>query len=95
MAHAASFFLSDGVILTGQATGLPANADEIQKVKNSMKLPVLVGSGVTVDNLKEYLDADALIVGSHFKKEGRWFNKVEKDRVTHFMERIVELRKKK
>jgi predicted TIM-barrel enzyme len=33
--------------------------------------PVVVGSGVTVDNAQRYLDASAIIVGSHFKQNGR------------------------
>lgn len=91
MARAADFFLSDGVILTGQATGLPANTDEICVVKKAVDLPVLIGSGVTVENLGQYLGADALIVGSHFKVDGRWPNKVDKDKVARFMEQFHKL----
>ncbi len=94
MAQAAKFFLSDGLILTGQATGLPTNTDEIQRVRHSVDLPVLVGSGVTADNLGEYMNADALIVGSDFKVDGKWYNPVDKERVVRFMDRFTGLRKK-
>lgn len=91
IAKAAEFFLSDGVILTGQSTGQPADNREIARVKETTPLPGLVGSGVTVDNLEQYIGADALIVGSHFKEGGQWSNGVVKERVANFMEKIHSL----
>ncbi|KAK6627327.1 hypothetical protein RUM44_009804 [Polyplax serrata] len=70
MSKAAEFFLSDGVIVTGGATGCAADIEEFKKVKQSCKIPVLIGSGVTTDNVGQYLTADGLIIGSHFKKGG-------------------------
>lgn len=93
MAKAAEFFLSDGVIMTGRATGLPTNTEEIHRVKNSIGIPVIIGSGVTVDNLEEYMTVDAMIVGSHFKCNGHWYNEVDRSRVAKFMDRISSLRK--
>ena len=78
--------MSDGVILTGTKTGDPAHSGELNEVKRTMSIPVIVGSGVTVDNLSDYKDADGVIVGSHFKREGVWFNDIEEDRVKRFME---------
>ena len=92
-AQAADFFLSDGVILTGVSTGLPTNTDDIRKVRSSVDLPVIIGSGVTVDNLDEYMTADAMIVGSHFKVGGKWYNDVDREQVERFMARLSELRK--
>lgn len=40
-------------------------------VAKSVHLPVMVGSGVTTDNVADYAKAHALIVGSHFKSSGR------------------------
>lgn len=40
-------------------------------VKKIVNLPVVIGSGITRDNVQNYLDADALIIGSHFKHDGR------------------------
>lgn len=45
--------------------------DNILGVKKSVALPVMVGSGVTVNNLHLYTKANALIIGSHFKFDGR------------------------
>lgn len=92
-AHAAEFFLSDGVIVTGLATGAVASLEEIASVKNSVHIPVLVGSGVTLENLDSYLKtSDALIVGSYFKEKGYWGNKVDYDRTASFMEKVNKLR---
>ncbi|XP_076236385.1 uncharacterized protein F13E9.13, mitochondrial [Calliopsis andreniformis] len=85
---AAEFFLADGIILTGSATGDPANVAELAKVKHTAKGPVLVGSGVTINNIENYLSSDAVIIGSHFKFNGAWKNAVEKDRVNNFMEKL-------
>nr|XP_060644061.1 uncharacterized protein F13E9.13, mitochondrial-like isoform X2 [Anolis sagrei ordinatus] len=91
-AKAAEFFLADGVILTGTATGLEADPKELKEVGHAVKIPVLVGSGVTVGNVKDYLDANGLIVGSHFKKGGHWTKAVDPDRVRRFMDHIGKLR---
>lgn len=92
-ARAAEFFLSDGVIVTGVATGQEASLEELQRVKAAVDIPVLVGSGVTVENVEAYLAvADALIVGSHFKRGGHWTEGVDFERVRRFMDRVNALR---
>jgi len=92
-AHAAEFFLSDGVIVTGTATGLPTNPVEVEQVKNRVNIPVLVGSGVTQENVADYINmADALIVGSYFKENGYWANPVDIKRVELFMKQVRHLR---
>lgn len=64
----------------------------LSEVMRSVQIPVLIGSGVTHENVDDYLQADALIVGSHFKNGGRWENSVDPVRVTRFMEKIHKLR---
>ncbi len=92
-AHAAEFFLSDGVIVTGISTGSEANLEELQQVKAAVDIPVLVGSGITTENVDRYLAvADALIVGSYFKYDGHWAKGVDFDRVKTFMEKVNHLR---
>ena len=81
-AHAAEYFLSDGLILTGAATGEAASVDELRAVYAAAKVPVLVGSGIAAGNLKTYLPfADAFIVGSHFKRDGYWENPLDPGRI--------------
>lgn len=92
-AHAAEFFLSDGVIVTGAATGLPAAVDDIAAAQSVVEIPVLVGSGVTLENVDRFLPvADALIVGSYFKTDGRWSSPLSPERVNKFMEKVAKIR---
>jgi len=92
-AHAAEFFLSDGVIVTGAATGTEASLEELQQVKEAVTIPVLVGSGVTLDNVDRYLAvANALIVGSYYKLGGHWSQGVDFERVKTFMQKVNTLR---
>jgi membrane complex biogenesis BtpA family protein len=46
-AKAAEFFLVDGVIVSGIATGHPADPSEVRSVAAAVGVPTLVGSGVT------------------------------------------------
>lgn len=74
-AEAAEFFGSDGVIVTGTATGKPVCMQELAEVREATRLPVLVGSGVCPETIAElFTHADAVIVGSWFKFEGLWSN---------------------
>ena len=92
-AQAAEFFLSDGVVLTGKVTGEATSLKEMQNVKESVNIPVLIGSGVDDGNMGQYLGANAVIVGSHFKEDGHWSNPVCFDRVRSFMSKIERIRK--
>ena len=92
-AHAAEFFLSDGLIVTGKQTGSEADSSEKKAVKDSTKLPVIIGSGINIDNVAQYLKiSDALIVGSYFKKDGFWKNELQAKRIVSFMEKVASIR---
>jgi len=92
-AKAAQFFLSDGIIITGSSTGYEADIDEVKKVKDETNIPVIIGSGITTENIKKHLPiADAFIVGSSLKIKGRWMNEVDAERVKGLMKRINELK---
>ncbi|KAM9860588.1 uncharacterized protein F13E9.13, mitochondrial [Aulostomus maculatus] len=93
-AQAAEFFLSDGLIITGTATGAQADPRELREVSQSVRIPVLIGSGVTCDNMERYLDANGMIVGSYFKENGNWAKAVDPERVKRFMEKLRELRQR-
>jgi uncharacterized protein len=79
-AHAAEFFIVDGVIVTGVATGQPAEPAEVNSVGRAVSVPTIVGSGITTENLIHYSDADGFIVGSSIKKDGLWSNPIDPDR---------------
>lgn len=57
--------------------------------------PVLVGSGVTKENIAELLEyAGGVIVGTSLKKDEITENPVDVDRVKEFMQAVKEARKK-
>lgn len=77
----AEFALADGVILTGTATGREANPEEVTHVSGEINIPVLVGSGITAQNLLFFAAADGFIVGSSLKYGGVWSNPLDPARV--------------
>jgi uncharacterized protein len=80
--RAAEFFGADAVIVTGEATGRETSPADLVAARGASRLPVVVGSGVTVDNAADMLrHADALIVGSSLKRDGHWANPVDLERV--------------
>lgn len=80
--RAAEYFLSDGVIVTGAATGESASLEELRAVRDAVGIPVIVGSGITAENAAAYAPlADALVVGSYFKQGGDWKNPLDADRI--------------
>ncbi len=80
-ARAAEFFLADGVVVTGAATGRPADPAELEAVAEAVGVPVLVGSGVSASNLERYAAADAWIVGSSLKRDGHWSGPLDPQRL--------------
>jgi len=92
-AEAAEFFQSDGLIVTGDATGQAARVEDLEMVKKKSSLPLIVGSGMNPENLSLLMPfCDAFIVGSYFKKDAHWANALEADRVKRFMEAVGEMR---
>ncbi|XP_026848851.1 uncharacterized protein F13E9.13, mitochondrial [Drosophila persimilis] len=92
-AHAAEFFLTDGIVITGTATGHAASPQDLQELSGRVKVPLLIGSGVTKDNIGLYYkDAHAVIVGSHFKRHGSWLEEISEEAVENFMRKVCELR---
>ncbi|MEC9374563.1 MAG: BtpA/SgcQ family protein [Planctomycetota bacterium] len=79
--HAAEFFLADGVIVTGAATGVATEVDELGEAKGATRMPVLAGSGATVQNVRQMMNAcDGVIVGSALKIDGDWRNSLDAKR---------------
>ncbi len=90
----AEFFLADGVIVTGQFTGMNPDKNDLIKAKSATKLPVLIGSGMTTENIEDYLPlADGFVVGSYFRKNGKFLEKLEPERLNKFMKVFVSARK--
>jgi len=72
---------ADALIVTGKATGLPPSSADVEVVKKETGLPVLVGSGVTLENVHQFLSADGIIVGTWLKKGGFVEEPVDPERV--------------
>ncbi|XP_068241710.1 uncharacterized protein F13E9.13, mitochondrial [Palaemon carinicauda] len=92
MAQAAKFFLADGVIITGTSTGQEADHKELEDIERNVDLPVLIGSGITKENVHKYMKAHAFIVGSHFKEFGRWSEDLKLERILSFTDKVIKLR---
>jgi membrane complex biogenesis BtpA family protein len=85
-AHAAQFFGADGVIVTGNATGVATPISDLSAARKSCALPVLAGSGATASSVREVLSvADAVVVGSDLKHGGVWSNELDRARVDDFV----------
>ncbi|XP_050399208.1 uncharacterized protein F13E9.13, mitochondrial isoform X1 [Patella vulgata] len=91
-AKAAELFLSNGVIITGTSTGQPASVKQVKSVLDSVHVPVLIGSGVTMENLDSFKAAQGLIIGSYFKRDGKWTNDIDADKLKRFMEKVTAIR---
>jgi hypothetical protein len=92
-ARSAEFFGADGLVVTGTATGRPAAVEDVRTVRQSVEVPVLVGSGVTPDNLEAVWPlADGFIVGSYFKHGGHWSNPLDPQRVRKLVSAVKQRR---
>lgn len=92
-ARTSEFFGADGVIVTGVATGRPTDPSDAEAVFGVVNVPVLIGSGVTPENLAALWPyADAFIVGSYLKQEGDWRNAPDPRRVRALIRAAEALR---
>jgi hypothetical protein len=77
---------ADCLIVTGPRTGAPPSGDDLRAVRERLAReaigsPVLVGSGVTPSNAREFLGlSDGLIVGSYVRRDGRAGHPVDPER---------------
>jgi len=75
--------LADALIVSGVGTGQAADTNDVERVRLACpKAKLLLGSGVTAANVKDYLRfADGVIVGSSLKRNGKLTNPVDSKRV--------------
>jgi len=87
------FFDADAVIVSGTRTGAETPLERVVKAKQSTYLPVLIGSGLNPSNAEKLLSvADGAIVGSYMRKDGKFWNPVELERVKSLMAVVKKLR---
>lgn len=91
--EAAEFFGADGLIITGTSTGKPADPFDVNAALTASSLPIVIGSGITPDNLPLFWEmADGFIVGSWIKDGGKWNNPVDSDRAHTLIKAAGHLR---
>jgi uncharacterized protein len=78
---------ADALIVSGTATGKPTDLDDVRTVKAAVPdRPIYVGSGATLDTIREILAvADGAIVGTAIKRDARTTAPVDPDRVAAFV----------
>jgi len=74
--------LADALIVTGTGTGEATNIADLETVRRACpNAKILLGSGVSAENVWSYSQADGFIVGSSLKTEGKLANPVDPQRV--------------
>jgi membrane complex biogenesis BtpA family protein len=75
--------LADALIISGTGTGRAAEVADVERVRTACPAAkLLLGSGVTLANARDYLElADGAIVGTSLKAGGRISNPVDVKRV--------------
>jgi hypothetical protein len=81
---------ADALVISGKATGYATDlGDVIAARKGAPDAPLLIGSGVTAENILDFLPiVDGVIVGTSLKVDGRVENPVELARVSAVVERV-------
>ena len=84
--------LADALIVSGAGTGLAADRADLERVRAQCpSAKILLGSGVTVGNLGNYLPlADGFIVGSSLKLDGQVHRPVDPKRVAALARAIAK-----
>jgi membrane complex biogenesis BtpA family protein len=82
----------DALIVSGIGTGRRTAPEHLQIVKGVASLPVLIGSGVRIDNVATYREADGFIVGTVLKENGQVNAPVDVERVKAMAAAVVSLR---
>ncbi len=71
----------DVIVTSGDMTGVPPSIEKITEIKNAVmnKKPIALASGMTIENVKDYLPlADIFIVGTTFWEDDEWTNNQKK-----------------
>lgn len=87
--------LANAIIITGRKTGGETEVNDVVRVKKALpEVPLVVGSGVTIENVDNYLPyIDAIIVTTGLNKGGGVENEPDPVSISKFMEKIKNYRK--
>jgi len=83
--------LADALIISGKGTGMSTKIEDLVIVKNAVPdAPLIIGSGVNMDNATAYLEhAASLIVGTSLKIDSSVEKAVDLQRVTEFTSLVI------
>ncbi len=84
---------ADSIIITGFSTGVAPTREKVAKARKNIKIPVLLGSGINIQNAQELLSvSDGAIIGSAFKTDGDMKKKMSFQRARDFIKEVEKLR---
>jgi len=85
----------EAIVTTGAGTGIETPINKLKAFKKYLgKFPLIVGAGVTAENVyNQLMVADGAIVGSYFKPDGDTQLPVDRSRVKKLMVVVKQLRK--
>ncbi len=92
---AIKFGLADAVCLAGTTAGSEIEIAEIEEARKAAagEIPVVIGTGVSIDNLDSIFKyGDAFIVGTSLKEGGDTFKSIDPARAKAFMQKVKILR---
>jgi membrane complex biogenesis BtpA family protein len=85
--------LADAIVVTGSSTGVAPDLESVKEVRASTSLPLVVGSGISAENIGLYYDhADGFIVGTSLKENAVWHGPVSDERAHELMSVVMRLR---
>jgi len=86
----------DALCVSGLTAGVRTDTEVLRRVKDAVPgTVVFANTGVTPDNVKEqFAVADGAVVGTTFKKDGKFENHIDADRVKALMDKVRSIRKK-
>ncbi len=85
---------ADVICVSGITAGAAADSTVLAKVKNAIPdTAVFANTGCRVNTIEDIFKvADGAVVGTTFKKDGKFENHVELDRVKEFMDKVNSVR---
>lgn len=84
----------DGLCVSGMTAGISMDMGVLHRVKHAVPdTAVFANTGCRVDTIEEILKiADGAVVGTTFKRDGKFENQVDQDRVKQFMDKVHAVR---
>ncbi|MDZ7344564.1 MAG: tryptophan synthase subunit alpha, partial [candidate division KSB1 bacterium] len=84
--------MAEAIIVSGTGSGKPVDLQFLREVKKlAGDRPVLIGSGLNLENAAELLAvADGAIVGSAIKIEGKIHHRVEETKARKLVEAVAK-----